>query len=131
VATERTQSAADQKWQNRIFAEHVSPTVVRVFLKLGTTAPAADLTQGHIKACAECASLFIALSTNNASDVVLDYVFEVREGVRQMWSAAERRADDELARLHDKIASLQRVQWWIFVGVLLLVVLRLWPGLFR
>ena len=107
----RVQSVADEKWQNRIFAEHVSPTVVRVFLKQGRAAPGADRTQEHLTACDECAHLFTALSTNNGSDIVLDYLFEVREGLRQMWTAAERRADDEVtvsgaARVRPELARM-------------------------
>lgn len=127
-----------------MYAEHISPGLIAGLFK-PTPAVQGELQEtvrkldqhlkdnakNHIERCDECATVFAALRSNNANDILLDYVFETREALRQMWVSREQQVAEVEKRLTDEISSLQRIQWWMFIGVALLVVLRLWPGLFR
>ncbi len=71
--------------------------------------------------------MFLALRSNEGADVVLDYVYETREALRQMWAAAEK----EAGSVREEFTGIERRQWWTLLAVVLLIVLRLWPGLLR
>ena len=128
MATQRRRATpAEDAWAQRVHTEHVSPTVIGGFVRLGTTGPGGEHTRSHIEECDECARVFTALKSKNGDDVVLDYVHETREALRQMWAVAEKQG----VELQEQFAAIRRTQMWTLIGLLVMVVLRLWPSLLR
>lgn len=123
----RTPTPAESNWSQRVNVEHLAPVVIRGFIRHGSEAAGAERTREHIEQCEECQWVFLALRSNEGADVVLDYVYETREAVRQMWAAAE----SEAANVQEALTAVERRQWWTLLAVVLLIVLRLWPGLLR
>jgi hypothetical protein len=123
----RSLTPAEEKWSHYVHAQHLSPTVIRGFIHLGTAGPSDEWIQTHIKQCDECTWVFNRLLTKTGDEVVLDHVHEMREVMRQVWPTVEK----EIAELREKLAAIRTMQWWLLFGVAVLVVLRLWPGLAR
>ncbi|SRR6266852_2586458 len=124
---QRTQTPAELKWSQHVNTEHLAPVVIRGLIEHRMALPSDEQSRAHIEQCEECAWVFTSLMSKNGDHVVLDYVYETREALRQMWGAAE----DQIADLQEQFAAIRRMQWWMLLGLAALIVLRLWPGLTR
>ena len=73
----------------------------------GTAAPDGEGTRTHIEQCEECRWVFNRLMTKTGDEVVIDYVYETREALRQMWGPAEK----GVAEFREQFAAIRRTQW--------------------
>jgi len=121
-SSQRTPTPAEAKWSQRMNTEHLPPIVIRGFIQESAAALGGEHSQAHIEQCEECAWVFTALKSNKVDDVLVDYSFETREAMRQMWAVA----DERYSSLCDQFAAARWVQVWILLVTAVLLVLRLW-----
>ena len=119
---QRTPTPAETKWSQRVNAEHLPPVVIRGLIQQGAAALGGEHSRAHIEQCEECAWVFTALRSNKVDDVLVDYAYETREALRQMWEVA----DERYSSLCEQFAAARRIQMWILIVAGVLLVLRLW-----
>jgi hypothetical protein len=120
----RIPTSAESNWSRRVNVEHLAPAVIRGFIRHGSEAPGAERTREHIEQCEECQWVFLALRSNEGADVVIDYVYETREALRQMWAVAEKQA----ANVREELSAIERRQWLTLLAVVLLIMLKVVAG---